>query len=115
MIAARKEAGHLAIGAVVIAAVTASILELHHPNLAFSYRDGVDQIALINHMRIAGFHLGPSFVNQQMLGGFYGFNHWLSPSMWIVAVFGTTQPVLDASYVLCAAELYLSSYLDRKS
>lgn len=98
-------------GALATVGLSLAILEWHHPNPAYSYRDGIEAVAVMSYIRGLGFSLDFPFVNQQMLGSFYGLNHWLSPSMWLVMAFGTGQPVLDASYALCAAELFLTTYL----
>ena len=107
----KKELAFVLTGAGLIAALTAAILHAQHPSLAFSYRDGVDAIGMLNYIHQAGFSFSVPFVNLETLGEFGPQDPWLSPSQWLAAAFGTGQSVLDACYVLCAAELFLSTYL----
>jgi len=108
---ARKETPFVLAGAALIAALTMAILHTQNPSLAFSSRDGVDAIGMLAYVREAGFSFSLPFANLQTLGGFANQDAWLSPTQWPALLFGAQQPVLDACYVLCAVELYLSTYL----
>lgn len=107
----KRELRLISAGCVSTALITFAIIKSLHPSLVYAYRDAIDALGLLKYFHKMAPTLGVPFLNLQMLGGFYFINYGLSPSAWPILIFGTEQINLDVSYVVCAIELYLTTYV----